>query len=1155
MLRVCLSNDLGELAAAMAELLPPDPLERVLVGATVVVPDRVHGTFVEDVLARRDGVCAGVDFLSGEAFAARVCAGAARLVEHGVLRGLLVDLLAAPGSEPELAPVRAYVAGDPRRLAQLAGLLARRFLVYDRERPALLRAWRAGEETGEGVAAWQRALYLRVFGPGGALSRLAASEPEAAPRRALSDLLEDEQALAALEAPAWVVALIGPTLSPTQARLYERLAERSEVHLFAHTPAVPWGELAPAELRGAVACEDAAWFGPLAAWREPERARLAALVALAGRAGVSGRFVAPRGEGLLGALQRAVLSGGAGAAQDDGSLRAASFASRRAEVEHALEQVLALLEREAAPRPSPGRPAQLHEVALLAPAGLDAYRPLIDSVFADAGVPVRFLVGAPDDRLHEACRALLDLIGHPCPGRAELSAVLLHPAVLRRADLARADVLRWLDELAIHLGLDRAQQAGTYLDGPGPDLFHAERALQRLTLGAFCEGERRDEERLVSLAGDPVPPFDVGQEQRAAVARFALLVRSLRADAEAARQPRPLAAWGAWLAALITGTLAGEDDDEESLLISLERRLRRLGPTGEAAGEGTGEGAGEGAEEGPADQGPGAGPAVELATAVGCAQEALSELGRAGSRHLAGGVLVAESLPPLPLRQLHVLGLADGFPARETRDGLDLRGDPADDEPTPGRAARAALLASLSAAAEVHLSYVDLDGNGEEVFPSPILDDLRRAARQLLDPDAGARWLRAHPAPARLPRLEREAGPAELREHLLKHLGLDGPDAPLPPLERLRGEVAPATRAVVDQVLGRTDCDVIAPGVGAAEVIDVSVAQLRRFLASPLQETARQVGLSERLEPEQQETEPQGITPLDQAVLLREVFVNAWNRALEEEGELEATLDLEHARMLEREERRGRRVPTRVFLRLLRGSQREVLAAWAMNLGAHLGSRGAQPLRTIRLGGVTGVAGGDEVEDALELPIQLPGELPGGRRVTARISGRLQLLVADRAASVVLRSSTSWKETAFVEGALTHVLLAATGLRADQAFRVLQLRSVGAAKPYPQARELLPLGRDEARAYLSELVADLLVGQWEPLPLEAVLDWEARRRMPLREEVLRARDGRFASCRYGPLSRLEGFAPPDEERAQALAMRRLGLYFRLRVPWAKKGQS
>ncbi|MBX3470955.1 MAG: exodeoxyribonuclease V subunit gamma, partial [Planctomycetes bacterium] len=649
MLRVWLSNDLTELALAAGALLEPDPLERALAGATVVVPDRVLGTFFEDALTRRDGACAGLDLLDLEALCARLLAEAdppRRLVDADLLRGLLVDALAdlADLDDPDLAPVRDYLAPDPGRAGALAGLLARRFLSYDRERPDLLRAWREAPPA-DPVARWQRALFLRALD---ALARLEARRPGLAPALTLGQLARDPAALDGLPVPPRLVVFVGPTLAPAEAALLARLAERTEVDLFAHTPRVPCAELAPPGVDLAalppLAAPGPPPEGPLAAWLQADHARVEALIALAGRdpARVRGCFRVPAGDGLLARLQRALLLGrtDAGAA-GDGSLTTSSFTGKRAEVEHAAGRVLTLLAADDAlpdttspETESKSRPVQLHEVALLVPAGLDAYRPLIASVFGAAGLPVRFLAGAPDDRLVEACEALLALVGDPCPERPALAAVLTHPAVLLRAGLGRAEVVRWLDDLPVRLGLDRAQQAGTYLDDAGPDLFHACGGARRLVLGAFCEGERVDEERLVSLEGEACAPLDVAQDQRPAAARFALLVASLTADVRAAAAPRPLAAWGAWLAALVGAYLAPADDGEEALLERLQRRLRRLG----------------------ADDDAGA-PAVAFAVAAACARDVLGDLRRGGSRHLAGGVLVAERLPPLPLRQVQVLGL------------------------------------------------------------------------------------------------------------------------------------------------------------------------------------------------------------------------------------------------------------------------------------------------------------------------------------------------------------------------------------------------------------------------------------------------------------------------------------------------------------------
>ena len=90
-----------------------------------------------------------------------------RLLDRAVLQGGLLGLLQDPGllAGPDLAPVRGYLAGEPReaKALQLSEALARSFEAYSLGRPDWLEAWRTGQpaRTGapEAAEAWQRRLW------------------------------------------------------------------------------------------------------------------------------------------------------------------------------------------------------------------------------------------------------------------------------------------------------------------------------------------------------------------------------------------------------------------------------------------------------------------------------------------------------------------------------------------------------------------------------------------------------------------------------------------------------------------------------------------------------------------------------------------------------------------------------------------------------------------------------------------------------------------------------------------------------------------------------------------------------------------------------------------------------------------------------------
>src|SRR3954466_8694389 len=103
-----------------------------------------------------------------------------------------------------------------------------------------------------------------------------------------------------------------------------------------------------------------------------------------------------------------------------------------------------------------------------------------------------------------------------------------------------------------------AAHAGTYLEDH-PGLFHWDQGVRRLALGGFMVGERgrRGAARLARLEG---APHELPPEQQASAATYALIVRSLCADAEwLAGLEAPLARWADVLAGLVDAYLAPRD--------------------------------------------------------------------------------------------------------------------------------------------------------------------------------------------------------------------------------------------------------------------------------------------------------------------------------------------------------------------------------------------------------------------------------------------------------------------------------------------------------------------------------------------------------------------------------------------------------------------
>src|SRR5690606_6076318 len=108
----------------------------------------------------------------------------------------------------------------------------------------------------------------------------------------------------------------------------------------------------------------------------------------------------------------------------------------------------------------------------------------------------------------------------------------------------------------------------------------------------------------------------------------------------------------------------------------------------------------------------------------------------------------------------------------------------------------------------------------------------------------------------------------------------------------------PDARAALDATSGFVALDgppPVAPDP-ASGPLEVSLAELRRFLRSPLQETARRRGLPEPEGAARGDAEPFALTPRARTTLLRATFVAAWAG----DGVLSERLAAEHEAALAR---------------------------------------------------------------------------------------------------------------------------------------------------------------------------------------------------------------------------------------------------------------
>ena len=1194
------------------------PLEPV----ELLVPNRNMERYVRLGLAETLGVAANLRFRRLERFTAELVAGAApardgepaaRLVDADALAGALLALFhdADALAAPELGPVRGYLAAPDRegtdlRRVQLAVRLARLFEEYAYSRPEMVAAWgRDGgaPPTGEGggLAGWQAALWRRVAGEGGVLAR---HPPDGARWVGLGELLAGDAPIRDLTIRALAGGPAGPGATPLHvfgisyvarafASLFERLGAAREVHLFTLNPCMEfWEDVeSPAELRRRLARTRAgARLGarhgtsgvpppaedpyelfqdtgnlPLRLWGRPGREHVMLLNEITD-CDFAARFPSPDEPAptLLAALQRDVLvreptpATPAPPRRPDGSIRLLACPDPRREVEAVADAIWQIVQ---APPLLPGAPPlTFSDVAVIVTApARDRYLPHLQAAFAEHhGIPstVTDLPLAATRPTVEAARLLLELpFGRR--SRAEMLRVMLHPAVRGPGEEAAAE--DWADlaaELGIFHGASQEDLADTYVE---EDLLSWDQGLRRLALGAFLAGPRSGDERRWQADGREVLVADVPAGRLAASGRFALLARSLLADAETLRRgERTLGDWAGTLRRLLTAYLSpppGEEGDLSRCLGALSA-LERLDV---------------------------ANVPVSGRTACALAASALGELTGGGAGWLAEGVAVSTLLPmrAIPFRAVFLLGLGEGeFPAANRRDALDLRAAarrPGD--VTPAERDRYLFLETLLSARErLVLSFVSRDERtGEALRPSSVVQELlgvlergylgKEGARAVVEEVPARRWdlvyfpalrpggadvdghggegarepgERAAPAPSTAPGALQEAAAERLGEEMLRPLEVVSP-AELAGLgERLAADEWHAVR----ELLALPDVpDAPPPATPPARgprPIDLRV--LRNFLECPLQSSAAlALGLAREDDddPSRVEDEAFRTARKDETVLLRDAMALAARRRVPPEGPY-----LELAR---RRELAGQ-MPTGVLGEIERELHLELLAEWHGLIADRLAEG---PGERLRLGRAPEREDFDLLLPAVELRLATASQPTGPYALHGRsellLAGRRCTAICDPAAQKDPREERVRLLRLTLRALCDHLLLAASGtLEGERREAILLRRGQGRARD--ERRTIAPLSGDAARAYLAALAEDLLSGVHDYLlPCEAVLQvWsDAQETLPLDPEAVAeaarqriASDRAACSSRWGPVPEPALYSPPPREALAELLARR-----------------
>jgi exodeoxyribonuclease V gamma subunit len=1133
MLRAVHSNRVEGLLSALLEALPPpDPFAP----STIVVGGHLIARWLSREIALARGIAAGFELVTFDAFLEATWAGDAAgraaglgALDRRQLAAALASVLADDDVVRPLAPVAAYLAAAPApgdragpRRVQLAEHLADLVWSYALSRPDWMPALVAGQVPGElandPMARWQAQLI------GTALARIGAGGR----RRAPTPMLPWLRRRLGLPAPVHPtpVAVFGLSfLARAQLEALTDLSQTTDVTVYILDPCEElWDDVAGRRATGAI--DDPL---PLVLWGRPVRDTLNALVERTG-GDLEARFVEGSGPGepgepgghsrpdgatardrLLADVRRRRAPRPTGAALEhapeqaehpiNAGVTVLACPSARREIEVIAAEIRRRLD---------GDPAlRAHEIAVWIAGEAERYLAQAPSAFEAVGVPCHLIDAPIDDRgrIGEAVLAMLELPTSTM-ARRDLLRVMTHPAVLAGYPHVDADDwVRWTERLGIVHGSDQAAHAGTYLeDHPGH--FHWDQGVRRLALGAFMVGER-SQRGAARIASFEVAPEELRPEHQASAATYALLVRSLCADAAwLATHEAPLAQWADVLASLVDDYLAPRDEDAAR---DLERVRALLAGIAQVDLDGR---------------------AVGFREAREHAVRRLSSARADRGEPLAAGVMIAPlaAMRGVPFRVAFVAGLDEGaFPAGDHGSPLDLRREPRIGDVAPRDRDRAAFLDVLLGTREaLCLSYVAIeDKSGQPLAPSSIVLELGDALAPYLGAassrDALAAITVRHPlhrhgasarggatlpaaGPTVLPAVGRERWACAVRDALRGHLRAAG--LPIPDEDGQLALLAHPAQAELRTQLGVVD----PPGGALASATSrpLTIANLRGFLEYPIQAWAQAVlGLDELPDDEALEhsDEPFHLGRAERAVMLREVFA----AQLRDPG---GPVDSRYDAAVKDRQLRGQ-FPVGVFAEAARKLDLEVLQHWRAGLGP------------ISADGATRIGFGRASSPGARLLPALALQLSGGR--TVHLVGQTELLVrGKRHTSVVTLLRKLEKRSHYhLRGAFDHLMLAAAGLANEgHVHRMIDDRGHVCEVQH----DAWTAG--DARAYLTDLVTELLdAPHGYLLPFEAL----ARALQGGRPQVKYGDP--TGGLGYGPIDRGDGLEVPGD--AAAMARRRL----------------
>lgn len=813
------------------------------------------------------------------------------------------------------------------------------------------------------------------------------------------------------------------------------------------------------------------------------------------------------------------------------------------------------------------------------------YQAHIPAVFGQLHEIPHHVVDVPlesESRIIEAFYLLIELpFGRFT--RPELLRLLTHPAVLARyPGVDASDWIHWSERLGIVHGADHDDHTDTYID---KDVFNWQQGIRRLALGAFMAADKSGEAQAIECGSSQYLPEELPPELLPSAARFALVTRSLISDARYCRTAeKSLYEWRIFFEMLLSSYLASVDDNDERNLTRVRDAIAKLG-TADIDGR-----------------------PVSYRIASEFLRSELDGSSGAIGEYLADGVTVAPLLPmrPIPYRVIFMVGLGEGrFPASERESPLDLRaakrrrGDVA-----PRERDRYLFLETLLCARErLYLSYVSRnEQTGETLQPSSVVLELShilgrgyategsaadriaihhplrrydpRYFPALFEAANGRKPLDSnHPESQRAgaavasetadgvsedvardaaeppmisvsPSAHRQANALALRRHLEGKLREQGQD--MPSFAELRRVLKNPRFSALRQRLGLMDIERTGRDADEPEsTVSISLNIVRKFLESPLQAWAsavlrlRESELTDLIA----RRDEAFATPLAPMVgMLRDVFSTHLTGDLHTHEALLGTYQ-QHTELAEL----SGNAPIGVFSSVEAERHHAILERWRQHVLDLSGDR-PERFQVYSFGRAPEHRDVERLEPPIVLRLELPDAGGHTRTVDVELFGRTQPVGDHTIGSLVLthhdRAAAQRVKLPkyLLRGLIDHVALSAAGIVHDRNHRTTVMTAGDKRARY----DLAPWSQDDARAYLSVLVGDLLGASHEYLlPCEAVFDHLNKPDSSVYGVVEKLKSkGQGMSSLYGPIADIEHLHAPYDadliiERRFAPLMSRL----------------